>query len=264
MEHNRFFSAILVAIAASAGSAAHAQTQIQCEPNPMTGKLQATLAWRNTLGAERADAACRAQVVSTPNAASAAQQQQQASTAPQQAQASFGAPVRPPVAAQAVATANAPATQATTRFQPGAPSMQGVESSASAAQRMNLVPAYPGQVFADPPKALPPVAQLQPQAPTVHQSGSVEYSISQSDKNFRLALVKWATASGWSFEPEHWGSDRDIPVVGSATFAGDFKSAVRALLKSTALGDRELQPCFYSNNVLRVIPAAELCARSTS
>ncbi len=88
------------------------------------------------------------------------------------------------------------------------------------------------------------------------------FDVSPVDQNFRKVLTRWSKTSGWTFEPEHWAVARDIPVSGSDAVITDFKTAVRRLLKSTTLTDLPVQPCFYSNNVLRVIPASELCARS--
>jgi len=39
---------------------------------------------------------------------------------------------------------------------------------------------------------------------------------------------------------------------------------VRGLLSSTDLTDFPVQPCFYSNNVLRVVTRAEVCDRMTA
>lgn len=88
------------------------------------------------------------------------------------------------------------------------------------------------------------------------------FSVSPQDTNLRTALSRWALAADWSFEPEHWAVDADIPIVGSATFETGFKLAVQDLLASTELADRPLQPCFYSNRVLRVVPYAQTCDRS--
>lgn len=116
--------------------------------------------------------------------------------------------------------------------------------------------------------ATPPVVPVQvnvdvaiaPPAPVAVQLQT--YSVGLSDPNFRKVLTRWASASGWMFEPEHWSVSRDIPVGGTDSVMADFKTAVRRLLKSTLLTDLPVQPCFYSNKVLRVIPAAELCSRS--
>ncbi|WP_310643192.1 TcpQ domain-containing protein [Limnohabitans sp.] len=97
--------------------------------------------------------------------------------------------------------------------------------------------------------------------PAIEPQGA-KFEVSPLDQNFRKVLMKWSKDSGWTFEPEHWAVARDIPVSGSDAVISDYKTAVRRLLKSTTLTDLPVQPCFYSNNVLRVIPASELCARS--
>ncbi len=88
------------------------------------------------------------------------------------------------------------------------------------------------------------------------------YAVSPADLNLRSALARWARASGWTFEPEHWAVNADIPISGSAVFGPDFKRAVQELVASTELADRPLQPCFYSNRVLRIVPYAQQCDRT--
>jgi len=95
-------------------------------------------------------------------------------------------------------------------------------------------------------------------APQMH----VAYTVSRTDQHLRQALSRWANLSGWRFDPEHWSVDVDIPVSAAATFSDDFVDSVQALLASTELSDRPLQPCFYTNQVLRVIPLAESCDRT--
>jgi len=87
------------------------------------------------------------------------------------------------------------------------------------------------------------------------------YGVSPKDGTIRQALERWARVSGWDFSAEHWAVDVDIPLVGKAEFDTDFKSAVRELLGATEMGERPLQPCFYPNRVLRVVPYAQPCDR---
>ncbi|VTU44943.1 toxin co-regulated pilus biosynthesis Q family protein [Variovorax sp. RA8] len=87
------------------------------------------------------------------------------------------------------------------------------------------------------------------------------FTVSRSDKTIREALAVWARRAGWTHDPEHWTVPFDLPVLSSADLGSDFKGAVRALLSSTDLTNLPLQPCFYSNKVLRVVPKAELCDR---
>jgi len=94
------------------------------------------------------------------------------------------------------------------------------------------------------------------------QPQRIFFSVSHTDLHLRQALIRWAGLSGWRFEPEHWAVDVDIPLSASAKFSDDFISSVQALLASTELSDRPLQPCFYSNQVLRIVPVAEPCDRT--
>lgn len=100
--------------------------------------------------------------------------------------------------------------------------------------------------------------------PPVVESASTTatFAVTTEDQHVRQALVRWSGLSGWSFQPEHWGVDVDIPLSAGARFSDDFIGSVQALLSSTELSDRPLQPCFYSNQVLRVIPVAEPCDRT--
>ncbi|WP_187394953.1 TcpQ domain-containing protein [Pigmentiphaga aceris] len=82
-----------------------------------------------------------------------------------------------------------------------------------------------------------------------------------ADQNLRRALGRWAEQAGWTFRAEHWTPDVDIAVSAPAVFGGDFKRAVRALLAGTELSAKPLQPCFYANQVLRVVAQAERCDR---
>ena len=105
--------------------------------------------------------------------------------------------------------------------------------------------------------------QHQPNSPQQStQSSRPFFTVSHTDLHLRQTLIRWAGLSGWRFEPEHWAVDVDIPLSASAKFSDDFVSSVQALLASTELSDRPLQPCFYSNQVLRIVPVAEPCDRT--
>ncbi|CAM5789585.1 TcpQ domain-containing protein [Castellaniella caeni] len=88
------------------------------------------------------------------------------------------------------------------------------------------------------------------------------FEVTPADGNVRRALGRWARQAGWTFDTEHWAVDVDIPLAGSAVFQEPFRAAVRGLLAATELGDRPLQPCFYNNRVLRVVPLAQRCDRT--
>ncbi|MEO6984640.1 MAG: TcpQ domain-containing protein [Paralcaligenes sp.] len=100
--------------------------------------------------------------------------------------------------------------------------------------------------------------------PTVAHVPAEQYHVSPDDKHLRAVLSRWAQTAGWTFNPEHWAVDADIPIVGSALFELGFKLAVQELVGSTELADRPLQPCFYSNRVLRIVPYAQLCDRTAN
>jgi hypothetical protein len=88
------------------------------------------------------------------------------------------------------------------------------------------------------------------------------YAVTGTDVNLRQALARWSGLSGWRFQAEHWAVDVDIPLTATANFSDDFVSSVRALIEATELSDRPLQPCFYANQVLRVVPLTEACDRT--
>ena len=88
-----------------------------------------------------------------------------------------------------------------------------------------------------------------------------EWVASEMDGSVLNVLLSWAPRAGWTFRMEHWTVQNDYPIQGSERFKGDFKTAVRLLLDTTAQSALPVQPCFYSNNVLRVVPRAEFCDR---
>jgi len=104
----------------------------------------------------------------------------------------------------------------------------------------------------------PPVKSHQ----AVPVAASVTYAVTLKDSHLRQALSRWASIGGWRFQSDHWVVDVDIPLTADAEFSDDFIDSVRALVSSTELSDRPLQPCFYSNRVLRIVPLTEHCDRT--
>lgn len=105
------------------------------------------------------------------------------------------------------------------------------------------------------------------EAPSRHAPDAAQASLFRAappDATLRAVLARWADAAGWTFQPQHWAVDVDIPLAATAEFSGDFKTAVRGLLGATELADRPLQPCFYGNRVLRVVPLAQSCSRAAA
>jgi hypothetical protein len=99
-------------------------------------------------------------------------------------------------------------------------------------------------------------------AETIKSTTQPFYAVTATDVNLRQTLARWSGLSGWRFQAEHWAVDVDIPLTATANFSDDFVGSVRALIEATELSDRPLQPCFYANQVLRVVPLAEACDRT--
>lgn len=110
----------------------------------------------------------------------------------------------------------------------------------------------------------PSAAQPQPVHAPMSAGAETRFRAAPPDATLRGVLARWADSSGWMFAPEHWAVDVDIPLSAPADFSGDFKSAVRQLLSATELAERPLQPCFYGNRVLRVVPLAQSCSRAVT
>ncbi|NGM87790.1 TrbG/VirB9 family P-type conjugative transfer protein [Parapusillimonas sp. SGNA-6] len=115
---------------------------------------------------------------------------------------------------------------------------------------------------ADPGDAAPSTQMLTAASFELAAQGAPVFEVSPKDDTLRAALARWARIAGWTFDVEHWAVDADIPIVGSARFDASFKSAVQQLVAATELADRPLQPCFYSNQVLRIVPYAQSCDRT--
>ncbi|OYV48351.1 MAG: hypothetical protein B7X10_03225 [Burkholderiales bacterium 21-58-4] len=124
--------------------------------------------------------------------------------------------------------------------------------------------AVPAQVVAAAPGSDPEPIPVSVPHPALANEPTEQYHVSPDDKHLRAVLSRWAHTAGWTFEAEHWVVDADIPIVGSAHFESGFKLAVQDLVASTELADRPLQPCFYSNRVLRIVPYAQLCDRTAN
>lgn len=141
------------------------------------------------------------------------------------------------------------------------PASSATASGAASAPASGMAPLPTASRLAQQRAPAPPA--YGPAAGAVSQEASVlEFDVSLTDKNMRTALGRWARQAGWTFHAEHWAADVDIPLSGVAAFGADFRHAVRTLLSSTELAERPLQPCFYSNRVLRVVPLTQACDRT--
>lgn len=107
------------------------------------------------------------------------------------------------------------------------------------------------------PAAARPVAATAAVAlPPLTSSTVATWHVQVQDENLRLLIDRWSQTIGWT---SVWDVDRDIPIDRGAKPVGDFKTAVRYVLASTELGDVQLKPCFYSNNVIRVVRKTTKC-----
>ncbi len=124
-------------------------------------------------------------------------------------------------------------------------------TSAISSASVQAAPATARLTTVSPKISITPPKPTPPPVPT--------WNVSPRDRTIREALKNWSTAAGWTFEPEYWTLPMDIPVTASATFTGDFKTAVRQLIAATELSDTPSQPCFYLNRVVRVVPINQVC-----
>lgn len=123
-------------------------------------------------------------------------------------------------------------------------------------------PLHPGtpaeKVAADLARAAKSGAQPTAQEKAQHLTAKdvVVYQVTPNDHNLRMVIDNWAKLVGWS---AIWDVEQDIPVSGSDAKENDFKSAVRRVLASTELGDLQVKPCFYSNDIIRVVRKTTKC-----
>lgn len=77
-----------------------------------------------------------------------------------------------------------------------------------------------------------------------------KWMLNTSDVTLRRALSKWAAKAGWQLV---WDASVDVPINVTATFEGDFRSAVKRLFQSLSAADVNLTGMLYAGNrVLRV------------
>ncbi|WP_456293253.1 toxin co-regulated pilus biosynthesis Q family protein [Pseudomonas sp. AK106] len=104
----------------------------------------------------------------------------------------------------------------------------------------------PAKVF--PTAVVPPVvvAKVTPPPKPIPE----QWMLNTSDVTLRRALGKWAAKAGWQLV---WDASVDVPINVTATFEGDFRSAVKRLFQSLSAADVNLTGMLYAGNkVLRV------------
>lgn len=145
-----------------------------------------------------------------------------------------------------------------------APALADAGTSASPA----VAPVVKAEVGVTPP-AGPAVQKVQvamsaaamPAAPVVkpkHLTAAdvVVYTVTPAQHDLRSVIDIWAKIVGWT---SVWDIDRDIPINMADSKENDFRTAVRRVLAATEFGDLPAKPCFYSNNVVRVVRKTTKC-----
>jgi hypothetical protein len=107
-------------------------------------------------------------------------------------------------------------------------------------------------------KSVAVVTTAAEQAPVKPTVTATTFSVRQRD-TIRETLARWAKDAGWTHLPEHYTVDFDIQLLGTVEPYADFRTGVRSLLATTSMTERPLQPCFYSNQVLRVVLRTQRC-----
>lgn len=86
--------------------------------------------------------------------------------------------------------------------------------------------------------------------PAAVPAAAQTWTITPAEGTLRTALQAWAEKAGWQL---HWEAGVDVPITVSATFTGDFRTAVKALFSALSASEVALNALLYSgNNVLRV------------
>lgn len=108
------------------------------------------------------------------------------------------------------------------------------------------------------------VAPSEPVAePQVVEPPKQIWRVSPQDGTVRQALVRWAADASWTFGPDQWELNFDIPIQAPAEFEADsFREATQALSQAVAMSDSPIRPCFYGNRVLRMVTFTRSCNRS--
>nr|WP_313658785.1 TcpQ domain-containing protein [Achromobacter ruhlandii] len=135
----------------------------------------------------------------------------------------------------------------------------------------NTVPTTPAQ--ADLPTAAvarqKPDGAIDPQPQVDSQPEAIPvvikeiWRISPDDGTVRQALARWAAKANWTFGPDQWELNFDLPIQAPAEFeAESFQDATQALSQAIAMTESPIRPCFYGNRVLRMVPFTRSCNRS--
>lgn len=128
-------------------------------------------------------------------------------------------------------------------------------------------PTIPGASEKPPPETTP--ASAGETAAPASEPESIPVTIKEiwridpEDRTVRQALARWAAKANWTFGPDQWELNFDLPIQASAEFeAESFQAATQALSQAIAMTESPVRPCFYTNRVLRMIPFTRSCNRA--
>lgn len=130
------------------------------------------------------------------------------------------------------------------------------------AQPQTSAPSQVAQVNATPavgvsPSTTPDVPGPAPATPVIRIAPlSQIWRTSPEDGNMRLKVAEWAKREGWDFS---YDVDKDVLINAHDSYSGPFKEAVRRLLRSTEMSNYRIKPCFYTNNLVRVVKSTTKC-----
>lgn len=158
-----------------------------------------------------------------------------------------------PMATNATAAAPGASTTATP-----APAAETTAQTTEASTSPQQVAAAPGPVITVEVASTEPVGE-----PEIVEPPKQIWRISPQDGTVRQALVRWADDANWTFGPDQWELNFDIPIQAPAEFEVDsFREATQALSQAVAMSESPIRPCFYGNRVLRMLPFTRSCNRS--
>lgn len=163
-----------------------------------------------------------------------------------------------------VGSTPSPATTGATPATPSASSTAPVAASEAIAPP-TAADASPQQIAAAPgPVLTVEVASTEPVAePEVVEPPKQIWRISPQDGTVRQALARWASDANWTFGPDQWELNFDIPIQAPAEFeVASFREATQVLSQAVAMSESPIRPCFYGNRVLRMVPFTRSCNRS--
>lgn len=176
-------------------------------------------------------------------------------------------PEAPPKLESPAPAASAPlpaATDATPSASTSPPVPTPVAASEATAQATDVTASPQGVAPASGAIVTVEVAPTEPVAePEVVEPPKQIWRISPQDGTVRQALVRWASDANWTFGPDQWELNFDLPIQAPAEFEADsFQEATQALSQAVAMSESPIRPCFYGNRVLRMVPFTRSCNRS--